>query len=135
MSKNVLIDEHASLILDCEVTISSPGTHKRARKILYFNYFKELFIHFNGTLMIKNKFDKYVWENIKAILKETAPLELKETIGFISRFAIIIGNSLKWNPRLIKRFLNAFEIRSCLLAQSGVVDNLYPKVRQRLTLI
>ncbi len=88
-----------------------------------------------SSFIIKNKFDKYVWENIKAILKETAPLELKETIGFISRFAIIIGNSLKWNPRLIKRFLNAFEIRSCLLAQSGVVDNLYPKVRQRLTLI
>jgi len=76
-----------------------------------------------SSFIIKNKFDKYVWENIKAILKETAPLELKETIGFISRFAIIIGNSLKWNPRLIKRFLNAFEIRSCLLAQSGVVDS------------
>ena len=58
MSKNVLIDEHASLILDCEVTISSPGTHKRARKRLYFNYFKELFIHFNGTLMIQyNNFE------------------------------------------------------------------------------
>ena len=55
MSKNVLIDEHASLILDCEVTISSPGTHKRARKRLYFNYFKELFIHFNGTLMIPKR--------------------------------------------------------------------------------
>ena len=71
-----------------------------------------------------NKFDIYGWNNIKYVLKsESIPAELGETIGFVSRFATIIGTSLKWNPRLIKRFLNAFEIRSNLLVQSGIKDN------------
>ena len=70
-----------------------------------------------------NKFDIYGWNNIKDLLKsESIPAELGETIGFVSRFATIIGTSLKWNPRLIKRFLNAFEIRSNLLVQSGIKD-------------
>lgn len=70
-----------------------------------------------------NKFDIYGWNNIKDVLKsESIPAELGETIGFVSRFATIIGTSLKWNPRLIKRFLNAFEIRSNLLVQSGIKD-------------
>lgn len=70
-----------------------------------------------------NKFDIYGWNNIKDVLKsESIPAELGETIGFVSRFATIIGTSLKWNPRLIKRFLNAFEIRSNLLFQSGIKD-------------
>ena len=70
-----------------------------------------------------NKFDIYGWNNIKEVLKsESIPAELGETIGFVSRFATIIGTSLKWNPRLIKRFLNAFEIRSNLLVQSGIKD-------------
>jgi predicted KAP-like P-loop ATPase len=71
----------------------------------------------------KNKFVKYGWSNINSLLQGSAPNELFETIGFISRFSIIIGNSLKWNPRLIKRFLNAYEIRASLLAQSDIVDN------------
>lgn len=70
-----------------------------------------------------NKFDIYGWNNIKDVLKlESIPADLGETIGFVSRFATIIGTSLKWNPRLIKRFLNAFEIRSNLLIQSGIKD-------------
>lgn len=70
-----------------------------------------------------NKFDIYGWNNIKEVLKsESIPAELGETIGFVSLFATIIGTSLKWNPRLIKRFLNAYEIRSNLLAQSGITD-------------
>ena len=70
-----------------------------------------------------NKFDIYGWNNIKEVLKsESIPADLGETIGFVSRFATIIGTSLKWNPRLIKRFLNAFEIRSNLLVQSGIKD-------------
>lgn len=71
----------------------------------------------------KNKFIKYGWTNINTLLKDSAPKDLCETIGFISRFSIIIGNSLKWNPRLIKRFLNAYEMRARLLAQSKIIDN------------
>jgi predicted KAP-like P-loop ATPase len=46
-----------------------------------------------------------------------------ETLGFFSLFSRIIGNSLRWNPRLIKRFLNAYEIRVRLLEQSGINDS------------
>lgn len=69
-----------------------------------------------------NKFDCYGWANIQQVLKQDAPNGLGETIGFVSRFSNIIGTSLKWNPRLIKRFLNAYEMRVGLLAQSGITD-------------
>lgn len=70
-----------------------------------------------------NKFEKYGWENITAVLKaDDTPEQLGETIGFVSHFSRIIGNSLRWNPRLIKRFLNAYEIRTDLLLQSGITD-------------
>ena len=71
-----------------------------------------------------NKFDIYGWNNIRELLKtSTLPAELGETVGFVSHFSNIIGTSLKWNPRLIKRFLNAYEIRSSLLEQSGIKDS------------
>ena len=69
-----------------------------------------------------NKFDCYGWSNIQGILDTSVPDELGETIGFVTRFSSIIGNSLKWNPRLIKRFLNAYEMRVDLLAVSGILD-------------
>ena len=69
-----------------------------------------------------NKFDCYGWSNIHGILKTSVPNELGETIGFVTRFSSIIGSSLKWNPRLIKRFLNAYEMRADLLAVSGISD-------------
>lgn len=71
---------------------------------------------------LANKFDRYGWCNIQSLLKATIPPNLGETIGFVTRFSYIIGNSLKWNPRLIKRFLNAYEMRSGLLAQAGITD-------------
>lgn len=72
----------------------------------------------------ENKFDIYGWSNIQNVLKtKTIPPVLGETVGFVSRFSNIIGNSLRWNPRLIKRFLNAYEIRSGLLAQAGIKDS------------
>ena len=73
---------------------------------------------------IENKFDIYGWSNIRKALKnDSIPDNLGEMIGFVAHFSIIIGNALKWNPRLIKRFLNAYEIRSSLLAQSKITDS------------
>lgn len=73
---------------------------------------------------IENKFDIYGWGNIRKTLKDdTIPDSLGETIGFVAHFSKIIGNALKWNPRLIKRFLNAYEIRSSLMAQSEITDS------------
>lgn len=70
--------------------------------------------------MSKNKFDKYGWDNIKNVLSVDDTQDLSSTIGFVSHFSSIIGNSLRWNPRLIKRFLNAFEVRFSLLSKSGL---------------
>lgn len=72
----------------------------------------------------KNKFDRYGWDNIQEILKDECENKqsLYETIGFVTRFSNIIGQSLRWNPRLIKRFLNAYEIRANLLAKSDICD-------------
>lgn len=67
-----------------------------------------------------NKFEKYGWDNIKTIVDESKCTELYETIGFVSHFSSIIGTALRWNPRLIKRFLNAYEIRKSLLEVSGL---------------
>ena len=73
---------------------------------------------------LENKFDIYGWDNItKALENSSIPNNLGETIGFVTHFSKIIGNALKWNPRLIKRFLNAYEIRSSLLAQSAITDS------------
>lgn len=71
-----------------------------------------------------NKFDRYGWSNIQEILtgEFENKQELQDTIGFVIRFSSILGQSLRWNPRLIKRFLNAYEIRANLLAQSGITD-------------
>lgn len=67
-----------------------------------------------------NKFEKYGWDNIRNIIDPTKYIELNETIGFVSHFSAIIGTALRWNPRLIKRFLNAYEIRLNLLKVSGL---------------
>lgn len=73
----------------------------------------------------KNKFDRYGWDNIQEILKDECDNKqaLYETIGFVTRFSNIIGQSLRWNPRLIKRFLNAYEIRANLLSKSDICDS------------
>ena len=77
-----------------------------------------------ANFTLENKFDIYGWDNItKALEKSSIPENLGETVGFVTLFSKIIGNALKWNPRLIKRFLNAYEIRSSLLAQSAITDS------------
>ncbi|MCD8289828.1 MAG: KAP family NTPase [Prevotella sp.] len=73
---------------------------------------------------IKNKrFDQYGWTNIVDIVKSSKnQKELGEIVGFVTRFSKIIGQSLRWNPRLIKRFLNAYEIRTNLLEKSDIKE-------------
>lgn len=70
---------------------------------------------------LEHKFDRYGWARIQNVLGENdGHQELGETIGLVTRFSSIIGQSLRWNPRLIKRFLNAYEIRANLLSKNGV---------------
>ena len=73
-----------------------------------------------SKFITENKFEKYGWDNIRNIIDPTKYIELNETIGFVSHFSAIIGTALRWNPRLIKRFLNAYEIRLNLLKVSGL---------------
>ena len=88
-----------------------------------------------ATFTKENKFDRYGWSNIQKLLNREIPTGLGETIGFVTRFSTIIGNSLKWNPRLIKRFLNAYEMRSSLLEQSGITDMKFKFALLKLMLI
>lgn len=73
-----------------------------------------------SKFITENKFEKYGWDNIRNIIDPTKYIELNATIGFVSHFSSIIGTALRWNPRLIKRFLNAYEIRLSLLKSSGL---------------
>jgi hypothetical protein len=66
----------------------------------------------------ENKFEKYGWANIDKFINNQ--VELKQTVAFMSKFSYMIGHSLKENPRLIKRFLNAYDIRSQLLEISDL---------------
>lgn len=93
------------------------------QSVLDENVFKKVQKDF-AQFTVDNKFDIYGWNNIKnALKKDTVPVNLGEMVGFVAHFSTIIGTALKWNPRLIKRFLNAYEIRSSLLAQSGITDS------------
>ena len=69
--------------------------------------------------IVRHKFENYGWENIKDLGVTNNP-SLENMITFITHCTPIISSSLKRNPRLIKRFLNAYELRNQLLKQNGM---------------
>lgn len=69
--------------------------------------------------IIEHKFEGYGWGNIKQIDDVNTSEELNSIIPFMAHCTHSISRSLNRNPRLIKRFLNAFEIRSQLLSLNG----------------
>lgn len=69
--------------------------------------------------IVRHKFENYGWENIKDLGVANNP-SLENMITFITHCTPIISSSLKRNPRLIKRFLNAYELRNQLLKQNGM---------------
>ena len=81
-----------------------------------FNTIQKDFIEFTTT----SKFEIYSWDRINTILSDERYGNLQTTIGFMSRFSNIISVALRRNPRLIKRFLNAYEVRNTLLKASGI---------------
>lgn len=81
-----------------------------------FDVVQKDFIEFTKT----SKFEIYSWDRINAILSGGCYGNLQTTIGFMSRFSNIISVALRRNPRLIKRFLNAYEVRNTLLKASGI---------------
>lgn len=48
--------------------------------------------------------------------------DLYKVIAFVGQFAPLIANSLHRNPRMIKRFLNAYELRKRLLEANEIKD-------------
>lgn len=72
------------------------------------------------TFSKSNRFEIYSWDRINSILSDDKNENLQTTIGFISRFSNIISTTLRRNPRLIKRFLNAYEVRNTLLKSSDL---------------
>lgn len=83
------------------------------------------YINFINT----NKFEVYGWNNIESRLPENDRNRIKSIISFVAQLSNMISNCLKGNPRLIKRFLNAYELRISLLKVGGVEDQ---KIKQSL---
>lgn len=69
--------------------------------------------------IVEHKFEGYGWDNIKDMQGVKNNDSLRSTVSFMAHCTSSISKSLHRNPRLIKRFLNAFEIRTQLLQQSG----------------
>ena len=69
----------------------------------------------------KNRFDSYALNDaISKITNVEGIEELKARIVHVLKFSSTISYALKRNPRLIKRFLNAFDIRRELLRINGL---------------
>ena len=81
-----------------------------------FDAVQKDFVEFTQT----SKFEIYSWDRINTILSDSYSGNLQTTIGFMSRISNIISVALRRNPRLIKRFLNAYEVRNTLLKASGI---------------
>jgi hypothetical protein len=81
------------------------------------------------NFITSNKFEVYGWNNIERRLSEDDRIQIKSTISFVAQLSNMISNCLKGNPRLIKRFLNAYELRIGLLKVGGVEDQ---KIKQSL---
>ena len=80
--------------------------------------FKKVHTDFQKYI-IEHKFEGYGWGNIKQLDGVNTNEELNRIIPFMAHCTHSISRSLNRNPRLIKRFLNAFEIRSQLLSLNG----------------
>lgn len=72
----------------------------------------------------KNRFDSYALADAISNIKDVEGLdELKARITHVLKFSSTISYALKRNPRLIKRFLNAFDIRRELLRINGLIND------------
>lgn len=95
--------------------------------------FEEIRKDFNDFSQ-KYKFETYGWDNIKKLIQDESHDKLTRTVTFVSKFSDMISKTLKGNPRLIKRFLNAYEMRSNLLeiANLGAQENRFALLKLML---
>lgn len=69
--KRIYLGTYVVIDFDHKVTNSSPLTRKMTSKRLYFNYFKDRLVHFNGTAMIN-----FILMDTTLILKVTLLMKL-----------------------------------------------------------
>lgn len=84
--------------------------------------FEELRLKFQ-TFVVENKNSIFDWQKISPLIQDE---EIKKRIyplaNFMAPVSDIIASSMAGNPRLIKRFLNAYELRTNLLEVGGLAD-------------
>jgi hypothetical protein len=99
---------------------------KKDFNVIYEDYHK---------FIVEHKFEGYGWDNVKDMNGVKENLPLRSIITFMSRCTSSLSNSLHRNPRQIKRFLNAFELRNQLLRQSGNTEMVNAFVLLKLMLL
>jgi hypothetical protein len=87
------------------------------------------------TFINQNKFESFGWSNIKDLHGVKDNKDLVDLVNFIIPLSSSISKCLNRNPRLIKRFLNSFELRSQLLKQNGNFNNTNKFVLLKLMLL
>lgn len=84
--------------------------------------FEELRLKFQEFIAEK-KNSIFDWENISPLIKnEEIKQKIYPLVSFMAPVSDIIASSMDGNPRLIKRFLNAYELRTNLLEVGGLAD-------------
>jgi hypothetical protein len=81
---------------------------------------------------IRNKFQEFIrekkfgvfdWDKISPLIEDSnVRAKILPIATFMAPVSNIVASSMKGNPRLIKRFLNAYELRTKLLEVGGIDD-------------
>lgn len=84
--------------------------------------FEELRLKFQDYIA-ENKNGIFDWGKISPLIKnEAIKNKIQPLANFMAPVSDIIANCMEGNPRLIKRFLNAYELRTNLLEVGGLDD-------------
>ena len=84
--------------------------------------FEELRLEFQD-FVAENKNGIFDWEKISPLIQdEDIKKKIQPLANFMAPVSDIIASCMEGNPRLIKRFLNAYELRTNLLEVGGLGD-------------
>lgn len=92
-----------------------------AQSQLTAEYFDTLYEDYQNHLK-NDKFRAYDSNIIADHFREKQFDNVTQVAGFVSQFSSMLSTSLRRNPRLIKRFLNAYELRCQLLEANGIKE-------------
>lgn len=77
--KRIYLGTYVVIDFDHKVTNSSPLTRKMTSKRLYFNYFKDRLVHFNGTAMVR------YMKKLKCCIIDDEPLAQELIKGYVEQ--------------------------------------------------